>query len=171
MQKIISFIFPLLPLKKVTIVTRLKEKEIIEILNENVEPYKLFRLKFIWGVDDYKTYEGKIDKESFKIKTIYLFNNQGYPIIFGKIENNLDFTNIQIKMRLSTFENIFFGVLFIGLIIDIFYFIIYNFNMKLFINDKLETFFWFFIFYGIILFFFKRNCKKIETHFKSLFEI
>ncbi|MBK7505988.1 MAG: hypothetical protein IPI52_13315 [Bacteroidetes bacterium] len=75
MQKIILFIIPLLPFEKVTIVSRLKEKEIMDILNENIEPKKRFRLKLIWGVDDFKTYEGKIEKDSFKIKTIYLFNN------------------------------------------------------------------------------------------------
>ncbi len=171
MQKIILFIIPLLPFEKVTIVSRLKEKEIMDILNENIEPKKRFRLKLIWGVDDFKTYEGKIEKDSFKIKTIYLFNNHVNPIIIGKIENNLDFTKIQIKMRLSVFENIVYGILFFGLIIDILYFLIYNFNMKIFINEKIDTIFWFFIFYGIILFFFKRNCKKIETHFKSLFEV
>ena len=87
-------------------------------------------------------------------KTIYLFNNHVNPIIIGKIENNLDFTKIQIKMRLSVFENIVYGILFFGLIIDILYFLIYNFNMKIFINEKIDTIFWFFIFYGIILFFF-----------------
>lgn len=112
MQKIILFIIPLLPFEKVTIVSRLKEKEIMDILNENIEPKKRFRLKLIWGVDDFKTYEGKIEKDSFKIKTIYLFNNHVNPIIIGKIENNPDFTKIQIKMRFSVFEIIVYGILF-----------------------------------------------------------
>ena len=170
MQKIISFIFPLLPLKKVTIVTRLKEKEIIEILNENIET-DFFILTKNRYVDDLKTYQGKIKGNSFKIKTIDLFNTRVDPIVHGKIEYNLDFSKIQILMRLSIIQLIFWGVYLLVIIFGVFNFLIFCFRMEIFISQMLVPFLILCLVYSVLLFFFKRNCKEIETHFKSLFEI
>lgn len=95
-----------LPTENITYKTRLKEDEIIRRLSDCIEPEKTFRFG-IFSSGSTKSYEGKINGQTFNIKRIISYRNSFLPRINGVIERDFDGLTIKVKMRLHTFVIVF----------------------------------------------------------------
>ncbi|WP_375560021.1 hypothetical protein ACE193_20230 [Bernardetia sp. OM2101] len=105
-----------LPYENLTYKTHLSKDEIIKRLSEEIQPsHWLLKRRFSFN-GKYKSYEGLINEDSFKISRVIIdYQNSFAPQIKGKIEevndsHNSKKTLIHIKMRLYPLIVIFFGV-------------------------------------------------------------
>ena len=89
-----------LPFENIIYRTELDSEEILQRLNENIEPKKTFRMTKIFGDNNHKPYEGDISGVSFNITRIISYRNSFMPIIKGNIEKDFNVTKINVKMRL-----------------------------------------------------------------------
>lgn len=110
----------LLPYETLTYKTHLSKNEIVKRLSEEIQPnHWLLKRRFSFN-GKYKSYEGVINENSFKISRVIIdYQNSFAPQIKGKIEevndsHNSKKTLIHIKMRLYPFIIVFLS-LFMGL--------------------------------------------------------
>lgn len=91
-----------IPFERFTIETKKAKVELTNLLLEQIESKRNFRLKHYFSDNDLKPYEGKIKNNSFKINRIIKYQNPFLPIITGKLktQNNGD-SKIQIIMRIK----------------------------------------------------------------------
>jgi len=92
------------PFEKFIIKSNINVLELSSYLLNKTEPKKHFRIKR----NNKKPYEGKIEKNSFKINRIINYRNPFLPIIKGQfITQNNKGTNIKISMRVKPFVLLF----------------------------------------------------------------
>ncbi len=96
-----------LPFENITYKTKLDSAAIFERINENVEPERSFRIRGIFGSNNYKPYEGSVNGNSFSIRRIISYRNSFLPRIKGVIEKDLHGTRVNVKMRLHLFILVF----------------------------------------------------------------
>jgi hypothetical protein len=110
-----------LPWENVEYSTKLTKDEIINRINNVVEPKGVFWIfkKYSYG----KPYDGEIYENGFKISRIIFYRNPFSPIIEGNIFENEERRTISIKMRcikfVIGFMSIWFGVVLFLLLITI----------------------------------------------------
>lgn len=103
----------ILPLEKLILSTRLSKAQVIEKLNENVEPEK--SLGFGSSNFSYKkAYIGKIDGDRFEIKRAINYRNSFLPLIKGTVNSEIGRTKIEISMKPNDFVIAFMGIWFGG---------------------------------------------------------
>lgn len=91
-----------LPFERITYTTDQTGKEVIEKLNEFVEPKK-----FGFGNRHIKEYEGSVTHNSFEINRIINYRNSFLPQIKGTIDTSNAGTQIDITMKLHVFVLVF----------------------------------------------------------------
>ena len=96
----------ILPYEKLIINTNLTSEEIIEKLNEYIEPYQPFRNKF---KPPNKPYNGKIDGNNFTIARNINYRNSFLPIVKGKIISDYQGSIINITLSLHPVIIVFIG--------------------------------------------------------------
>ena len=106
MSNIIKFSKSLLPFERLTIPTTLNFSEVLETLDEVVEPPKRFRMNLLFR-RPHKPYEGTISGNNFKINRIIRGRNSFLPVIEGEISPESFGCSIEIKMNLHKFVLIF----------------------------------------------------------------
>ncbi|MDR0316243.1 MAG: hypothetical protein LBH97_05010, partial [Treponema sp.] len=110
-----------LPWENIEYTTKLTKEEIINQINNVVEPKGVFWIfkKYSYG----KPYDGEIFENRFKIRRITWYRNSFFPIIEGNILENEEQRTVNIKMRYTYFVigfmSIWFGGLLLLLIINI----------------------------------------------------
>lgn len=105
MSKIVKFHKLLLPFERLTIPTSLTFSEVLERLDEVVEPPKIFRITLFKRPD--KPYEGTISGNTFKISRIITGRNSFLPLIQGEIYPQSLGCSIKISMNLHKIVIIF----------------------------------------------------------------
>jgi len=93
-----------LPFERYSLETTLKPHEIRDRLHSRMA---YSRLRTLNGDD---TYEGKVTEERFKINRVIGYRNSFLPIIEGEIKLSGSLTQVDIKMRMHLFVNVFFGI-------------------------------------------------------------
>lgn len=88
-----------LPFEKITLETKLTEKEITDRFAGFIEPENIFRLKLLAPDEPKMPYEGTINNHRFKILRITDSLTTATPVVMGTIENDLNKTNIHVKIR------------------------------------------------------------------------
>ncbi len=89
----------LLPFEKITLETKLTEGEVKDRLAGFMEPENIFRLKILAPDKPNMPYEGIISNHQFKIVRITDNLRTTTPVVIGTMENDLNKTVIQIKVR------------------------------------------------------------------------
>lgn len=102
------------PFENITYQTKLEPKEILEKINEVIEPKKTFRSTGIFGSSDHKPYEGSINENSFSITRIIGYRNSFLPRINGVVEKGFNGTKIRVKMKLHILVIVFMFIWFGG---------------------------------------------------------
>jgi hypothetical protein len=103
-----------LPFENITYHTKLDTEEILNKINEIIEPKKTFRMTGIFGSSDHKPYEGNINENSFDITRIIGYRNSFLPRIKGNIIKDFGRTKVNVKMRVHTFVIVFMFIWFGG---------------------------------------------------------
>ena len=88
-----------LPAEDITFQSKLKETELLQRLEDSIEPAKAFRFGPFNGTET-KPYQGKIVGPTFNISRIINYRNSFLPQISGNIENAFSGSLIRVKMRL-----------------------------------------------------------------------
>jgi hypothetical protein len=109
-----------LPWENIEFKTNLTKEEIINRLNNVVEPKGVFGIYFLKKNSFGKPYDGEIYENGFKIKRITFYGNPFKPIIVGNIIENNEERIISIKMRCNYFVLGFMIIWFGGVIISLF---------------------------------------------------
>lgn len=97
----------LLPYENITYKTALTPEQIVEKIQNVIEPKKTFRMTGIFSSKDHRPYEGEVDHNSFDIRRIIGYRNSFLPIIKGQIEQDINGTTIIVKMRVHYFVTVF----------------------------------------------------------------
>jgi hypothetical protein len=106
----------LLPYESFEIETPLSKEEVIEMLNSQIEPWKLFRWPWKMG---HKVFQGSVTSDKFKISKIIHYRNSFLPIIHGTFGCNSSGNVISIKMTLHPMAIVFMCAWFLLLLIGI----------------------------------------------------
>ena len=109
-----------LPWENIEFKTNLTKEEIINRLNNVVEPKGVFGIFFLKKYSYGKPFEGEIYENGFKIRLITFYGNSFHPIIVGNIIENNEERTISIKMRCHYFTLGFMSIWFGGIIIGLF---------------------------------------------------
>jgi len=109
-----------LPWENIEFKTNLTKEEIINRLNNVVEPKGVFGIYFLKKYSYGKPYDGEIYENGFKIKRITIYWNSFKPIIIGNIIENNEERTISIKMRCHYFTLGFMSIWFGGIIVFLF---------------------------------------------------
>ncbi|MBA3534031.1 MAG: hypothetical protein H0T73_19090 [Ardenticatenales bacterium] len=119
----------LLPSDSFTIETTATIPQLMEALQEHVEPKKILR----WGWSAHKLFEGQVTEQGFNISRIIHYRNSFKPNIRGSFEayassGNLfeagvTGTNIKIEQKLSSFVLLFL-VVWVGFMLQFFFFVL-----------------------------------------------
>jgi hypothetical protein len=145
----------LLLFRKITIVSNLRENEIIERLSEIVDSKKRsFNFSY---PDQTKKYTGKIESRRFRIYKITNGRNSFLPIIKGEIINNISKRSIVLKMRLHLLVILF--------LISAYGFVIYN----LIVHNNYGGIVFIGLSFGMTFFFFNQECNEITKDLKNIF--
>ena len=88
-----------LPAEDITFQSKLKEAELLQRLEDNIEPERAFRFG-LFQRRETKPYQGKVVGNSFNISRIISYRNSFLPRISGNIENTFSGSLIRVKMRL-----------------------------------------------------------------------
>ena len=89
-----------IPFDKFTLETKKEKSELTNILLNQIEQKKHFRIKQYFSDDELKPFEGKIDNNTFKINRIIKYQNPFLPIITGKFKSlNNGGSKIEIFIR------------------------------------------------------------------------
>lgn len=100
----------LFPSRKLIYRSELQKEAIIQKLEENLEPRKIFSLKNILAGRDRKLFEGTIKGDTFNINRIIFYRNAFLPRIKGQVEKNYAGSKIQVKFHLHFAIKIFLVV-------------------------------------------------------------
>lgn len=79
--------------------------EILQILENNIEPARL--LRFGRGI---KFFEGHFDEKKFKIHRIINYRNSFIPVIKGRIDYRADRTDVTVTMSMHLLVEVFMAV-------------------------------------------------------------
>ena len=158
-----------LPTEDITFQSKLKEAELIQRLEDSIEPVKAFRFGPFNGVET-KPYQGKIVGNSFKISRIIAYRNSFLPQISGNIENTFSGSLIRVKMRLHVAVIVFLciwgGVVgAVGIA-----FLSQSFGSKDFDPMMLTPLGMLVVFYVVIMLAFKYESNQSKADLQSLFE-
>ncbi len=93
-----------LPYEHFVLITHLKGDEIVQKLQQHVEPKKWLRLPF---KKPGKPYEGSVHFGYFNITRIINYRNSFLPEIDGKIIEQFTVTEVHIKMQMNIFVILF----------------------------------------------------------------
>ena len=162
-----------LPYEKLTIKTKLRPEEVLQNLNNVVEPRKHFRG---WKKTSEKSYEGNVEGLSFNLFRIIYYRNSFLPVIKGKIESDIGGSSIQISMHPHILVILFMVIWMAGagwMFFSSFSFEIFKNDPRGFdfIPDFLYSPFSMILFaYALILGGFKFESVKSKKFFKELFE-
>ena len=96
-----------LPFENITYQTKLETEEILNRINEIIEPQKTFRMTGIFGCSDHKPYEGNINGNTFNMTRIIRYRNSFLPRIKGGIVKDFGRTKVNVKMRVHTLVIVF----------------------------------------------------------------
>lgn len=145
----------LLLFRKITIVSNLRENEIIERLSEIVDSKKRsFNFSY---PDQTKKYTGKIENRQFKIHKIIKGRNSFIPIIDGEIINNISTRKIELTMRPH-----FLVILFLfGACVLVIYHLINNNNC--------DGLFFLGLLFGMIILFFNLESNEATENLQDIF--
>lgn len=159
-----------LPKENITYKTKLEPLEIINRLNNVIEPYKSFRLKGILSDKEFKEYEGEIINNTFNVKRIINYRNSFLPRIEGEIIKDLSSTKINVKMKLHSLV-LFIMIIWISLTLIFFLFLLKEMIKVEKFSFELFTFLLMLVFgFGITLGGFKYESIKSKKFFAKLFE-
>lgn len=154
-----------LPFERITYTTDQTGKEVMEKLNEFVEPKK-----FGFGKKYSKEYEGVVNPDSFEISRIINYRNSFLPQINGTIHPSNAGTQIDVTMRLNAFV-IFFLIVWCSFAIMFFIGIcamsIRDHNVS--INSFIPLLMLLFV-YILTMFGFKTESKKSKEYLRKSFE-
>jgi hypothetical protein len=89
--------------------TTLSPEEIVESLQSNIGPRKLFRL-----TSKHPTFQGELTNDGFKISRIIHYRNSFLPVVHGTFRAGNSGRIVSIKMRLNLFVAVFMCVWFSG---------------------------------------------------------
>jgi len=151
-----------LPYENYRLISNFSVSEIINRINENIEPKKLFRISF--GSTFGKPYEGNVNANGFFITRILGYNNSFNPIIIAKFEYDPRGTIIHVKMRISILISIFISLILAFVALTGLAFAIQEF----FQPATLLTFIMFGFCYCLTIFGFKYESKKSKNFLKEL---
>lgn len=99
----------LLPYHHVTIATAQPLADVLEVLENHIEPYRLEIL-----VSRHQTpYAGKLSESGFEIRRVVGYRNSFLPKIIGRFEPQPDGTRIHLKMHLHPLVSVFLGIWFV----------------------------------------------------------
>ena len=164
-----------LPFENYAITSKLSVEEVTRRLADSIEPKKSLRLT-VFNRGTNKPYLGQIIDNTFTISRIINYRNSFLPVITGHISTFLGKTQINVRMRPTTFVLIFIslwlgivgvvclGIILVGLIK--FKQVIQNgFSPMLLIPFGMFLFGWL-----LITFSFKAESKKSKEFLERLFE-
>lgn len=122
-----------LPFENYSLMSKLTVEEITKRLADNIEPKNNFRFTGL-NKSTNKPYEGQIERDRFTITRIINYRNSFLPVITGQISTFLGKTQINVKMRPTTYVLIFMSIWLgtVGLIcLGILFFGIFQFRQVL----------------------------------------
>ena len=94
-----------LPFENITYKSRLSQEEILKRLEEVVDTENHLRLfSFFNKRNKDKKFKGSINGNTFKMIRIKAYGFSSLPIIKGVVEEDFEYTKIQVKMRPKLFE-------------------------------------------------------------------
>ena len=99
-----------LPFENITYRSSLSEEEILERLEEVLEPPQKGILKGIWE-NKHKPYRGTISGHSFSIEKVIDYRNTFLPRIKGTFSKRFNSTMITVKMRMHPLALVFIKLL------------------------------------------------------------
>lgn len=103
-----------LPFENITYQSKYNTQQILEKVEDILEPKKVFRITGMLG-SDHKPYEGFVSGNSFKMSRIINYQNSFLPTVTGFVEKDYNGTaKINVKMRLHFFVILFLCVWFGG---------------------------------------------------------
>lgn len=158
-----------LPYENITYRTKLKEEEVINRLNNFVEPEKIFRFNF-FGNGSSKSYEGDILGNKFYINRIINYRNSFLPRITGTVRTEVYETTIKVKMRLSIFVVIFLCFWCIATCSFCFLGLFFSYKSNTFYNGSLVPLGMLLFAYCLTMGGFKFESYKSRKHLLNLFE-
>ena len=98
---------PLLPYQNIVYNTRLTREEILERLNNAIEPKRGLSLSVFKKRPNRKDYEGQVDRNGFKIQRVIQYRNSFLPQITGTFQRGRTGNEVLVKLRLNTFVLVF----------------------------------------------------------------
>ena len=98
-----------IPYENLTFETSLSMDEAVVTLSKEIEPKRFFRNPFSTR---YKTFEGRVEKNSFEIRRIIISNNPFLPIIKGRFEPTFEGTRVILRMTIDPFVKIILFLIF-----------------------------------------------------------
>lgn len=162
----------ILPYENLTYKTHLSKNEIVKRLSEEIQPkHWLLKKRFSFN-GKYKSYEGVINEDSFKISRVIIDSQNSFaPQIKGKIEEvnnsqNSKKTLIHIKMRLHIFIIIFMFILLLSMLLGSLVLITLKLGLAF-----LFPFLIIFLMSVVIIFAFNYERDKSKAFFEKLFEV
>ena len=158
-----------LPAEDITFQSKLKEAELLQRLEDSIEPVKAFRFG-LFKRSETKPYQGKIVGHSFNISRIIGYRNSFLPQISGNIENTFDGSLIKVKMRLHVAVLVFMCI-WAGIVGAVgFLFLSQAFGSTDFDPMTLIPLGMLVVFYVVIMLAFKYESKQSKADLQSLFE-
>lgn len=158
-----------LPAEDIIFKSKLKYTELIQRLEDSIEPVKVFRFG-LFNRPETKPYQGKIEGLSFNISRIINYRNSFLPRISGSIENTFDGSLIKVKMRLHVAVIVFLciwgGIM--GIVCTVF--LTQSLGGTDFDPMILIPFGMLLVFYVVIMLAFKFESKQSKAYLQSLFE-
>lgn len=104
----------ILPFEKITYRTRLSKNQVLDRLNTNIEPKRIFNL---FGKPYTRLYTGIVRDDSFKIERVIQYRNSFRPVITGNVYTDYKGTAIDVKMKMVTPVLVLTTIWFIGILI------------------------------------------------------
>lgn len=158
-----------LPAEYITYKTKLTATEVLQRLEDSIEPVKVLRLG-LFNRSETKPYQGKVAGSTFNISRIITYRNSFLPMINGNIENTFDGSLIKVKMRLHVavivFLCIWCGIMgLVGIA-----FLSQSFGSKNFDPMILIPFGMLLFVYTMTMLAFKYESRQSKTDLQSLFE-
>ena len=158
-----------LPWENIEFKTNLTKEEIINQLNNVVEPKGVFGIYFLKKNSYGKPYDGEIYENGFKIKRITFYGNSFKPIISGNIIENNEKRIISIKMRCNYFVLGFMIIWFGGIVISLFNNLIKAKSGFDILSGIIVALIFFTLGYLLMTLAFKFESKKAKKLFNELF--
>lgn len=104
------FKMPLLPYQNIVYNTRLTREELVERLNDAVEPKRGLSFSAFKKQKNRKDYEGQVDRNGFKIQRVIQYRNSFLPQITGIFQRGRTGNEVLVKLRLNAFVLVFISL-------------------------------------------------------------